>query len=314
MTRGHTRVTAGGRLRMAGCVGIWTVLLGAMVAGNGVAYAQDALPSGADLMDRFVEVSGGKEAWLKLKNRVRVGTMEIRSRVTQMDTKDGAKAEQPKQIMDMTMYEAEPAETYFTRSGEEMDFATGTHNGMAWTIGFRGRAHIYEGEALKRTLHKAFFHLPVKWCEVFKEAKCEEEVEFDGEACYRVKLTSDVGEEAWYFSKETGLHRGTDVEMPARRRNIRLRMIFKDYREVDGVQMPYRIERVRRGQPVGPIVFTSIKHNVDLPPDRLESPAAVRELLEKRKAAEAEGEEKEETAKPEEGADAPAKETPPDEG
>ena len=93
-----------------------------------------------------------------------------------------------------------------------------------------------------------------------------------------------------------------------------MRMIFKDYREVDGVRMPYRIERVRRRQPVGPIVFTSIKHNVDLPPDRFEPPAAVRELLEKRKAAEAEGEEKEETAKPEEGADAPVKETPPDEG
>lgn len=301
MTRRQARATVAGRLRMTGRVGIWTLLLSVIMPGHRVAYAQDPLPSGAEIMDRFVEVSGGKEAWLKLKNRVQIGSMEM------------PRGPQETITLEMTMYQAEPAESYFTRSGGEMEFETGTHNGMAWSV-LGGRARIEKGESLKRTLHEAFFHLPVKWREVFTEAKCEEEIEFDGEACYRVKLTSDVGEEEWYFSKETGLHRGTDRHKETRRGNIRLRMIFKDYREVDGVRLHHRVERVQRRQPVGPIVFTSIKHNVDLPPDRFEPPAAVRELLEKQKASEVGAQEKQETAKPEEGSDTPAKETPPDEG
>jgi hypothetical protein len=237
-------------------------------------------------MDRFIEVTGGREAYLEIENRVRRGTMEVRRGANNT------------LVMDVTMYEAEPAETYLIRSRGDAKLETGTHAGMAWAIGLGGRARIVEGKDRERALHEAFFHLPVKWREVYKEAQCEEEVEIDGEPCYKVRLVSDIGEEEWYFSKEAGLWRARDWHIETGRGDIRLRMIFKDYRTVDGISLPHRIERVRRQRPLGAIVFTSIEHNVDLPPDRFDPPQSVQKLLEKQESSVSEGGQKEEAAKP----------------
>ncbi len=286
MTRGQEFVSAIQRIRLAHRAGVLAVVLCALATGHPPVLAQNPLPTAEQILDRFIEVTGGKEAYLKIENRVRQGTMEI------------PRGMNNKLVMDVTMYEAEPAETYYIRStSADSRFETGTHDGMAWSIGPGGRARVIEGDALKRALHEAAFHSPVKWRDVYQQAKCEEEIEFEGELCYKVKMVWDLGEEEWYFSKETGLWRGRDWHMETRRGNIRLRMIFKDYREIDGISLPYRIERVRRSQPLGAVVYSSIEHNVELPPDRFEPPQAVQELLQEQEPSASDGEQMKETPK-----------------
>src|ERR1700676_1539520 len=90
------------------------------IAFTGLAYAadEDALPTGASILDRYIEVTGGKEAYAKHKSEIQSGTLEFPAQ--------GLKAK-------ITRYAAEPdnylASVEITGIGK---IDTGVTDGIAW--------------------------------------------------------------------------------------------------------------------------------------------------------------------------------------
>jgi len=246
--------------------------LGLLLTAGVAAGDDEALPTGAEIMDRFVEVTGGGEAYAKLTNRERKGTME------------SGEAK-----MEFLIIEAPPRESYYAVNVDEMTMRRGTHNDISWVWRPRGGGQLVDGANRDRDLRDAFFYLPYRWREVFQEAQCEGIQKFEGEKCYKVKLVpSDGDPDYWYFSVETGLRRCMERIATAGMTTITLQLLDEDYREVDGIKFPHRVVRVRDGRRLGPVIFESIKHNIDLPPERFKPPTEVLQMLEKQQSGGAE--------------------------
>src|ERR1700733_11126936 len=82
-------------------------------------FAQtEALPKAESILDRYVEVTGGKAAYEKRKNAVETGTVEIKAQ--------GLKGT-------VTRYTAEPAEGYLVMEIDGVGrLESGMDNGVAW--------------------------------------------------------------------------------------------------------------------------------------------------------------------------------------
>lgn len=229
----------------------------------GAAVGDDKLPSGAEVMDRYVESTGG-QAYTRIRNRVRKGVIE----------------DITNEYASFKVYEAEPNKSYHIIEAEIYNFERGTYGDVSWARMPSG-AHLKSGPLKDQEMLDAFFHMPLKWREVIKEVKCTEIVEFEGERCYKLVVTPKVGEdEIWHIETKTGFLRGVTREVHGRK----LSRITTDYKEVDGILYPHRIDRKADETSYGPMFIHSIEHNVALPADRFEPPPEVRELIEEEKA------------------------------
>ncbi|MDQ6698752.1 MAG: hypothetical protein M3Z36_01045, partial [Acidobacteriota bacterium] len=133
------------KLAALGCVAL-------IVAGTHAGiYAQDALPKGEAVLDKYVEATGGKAAYAKVHNSITKGRMEI--------VGQGVKG-------DLTVYSAEPSKMY---SVFEIDgvgkIEEGTDGTVAWSLSALQGARVKEGEEKAVALRSANFNNHVHWKE-----------------------------------------------------------------------------------------------------------------------------------------------------
>lgn len=235
------------------------------------AYADDKLPTGTELMEAFIKNTGGKAAYERLKNRVSNMKLEMAG---------GAMS------MKLTRYAAEPAKMYTRMESEQMGTMEQGYDGTtAWMLHPMMGAQLAPELQKKMQAREAFFHMPLKWKEVYKEATCDSLTDFEGEPCYKVIMATAEGDkETWYFSKDTGLQRGVETEIDSPMGKLPLKALFAEYKEVDGVLYPHKITQSFSGQEVS-LLVESIQVNADLPADRFNLPEAVVKLVAEAKAA-----------------------------
>jgi len=268
--------------------GAWILawaIVAVLVAPTQADEPEEKLPTGEQILDRFVEASGGVEAYAKIKNRVKIGSTQGLGGVAKI-----------------RMYGAPPSETYWELESLTGVDRRGTHDGVSWMKGQSGDVQILEGDMRERDLHDSFFNMPSKWRELYKEAKSEEIVEFHKERCYKVTLTTNMEDtETWYFSVETGLAQSVTRIVTGGMRDFEFILGWEDYRQVDGIKLPFALVRFHGENEAGRIVFESIEHNVNLPADRFIPPPEVLEKLEeadKQKAEDAKTEKSDTPADP----------------
>lgn len=226
--------------------------------------AEEKLPAGATIMDRFVEKTGGKEAYSRIHNRIR------RMRVTTPDGESG-----------VTMYEAEPNFKYVESVTPNGIVRAGCNGEIAWRSGYMG-VRIRTDERRDQEILEAFFHMPLKWREVYAKAECTEIVELKGQRCYKVVLTPKYGmPQTRYFAVDSGLHVATERTVETALGKINIRMFMSDYKPVDGILYPHKLEQELRGQVNSVVTIDSIEHNVEMPKDRFAVPPEVTEALKK---------------------------------
>ena len=226
------------------------------------AKGQERLPSGAELMDRYVERSGGKEAYGRIKNRKTVVIMKRRQNEARVIT-----------------HAAEPGNRHEETQREETDSIRAITGDVVW--GYRnGIGHIFDGATRNQELIKAFFHMPLKWRELFEKAECMGIVTVTGTKCYEVTLTHKSGATRdYYLSLDTMLPVMVEKILRGRGDNIRTVQFFMDdYRKVDGILYPFRV--IKRFNDTDIILeYESIEHNIDLAADQFGLPPEVKELL-----------------------------------
>lgn len=223
-------------------------------------------PSGAAILDRFVEATGGRAAFDKLDNRVR----HDRVMHVGMGFEDTA-----------VIYSARPNKRLVHIESEAIgDIQSGTDGNLVWYLPPEASPLIEEGAAREAQLAEAAFDRLDNWRAYYDTVELVGETTVGDRACYEVLLTPSVGApETHYYDKETGLLvkvRKTRLSscMPA----IVLELLFDDYRTVDGVKLPHKVDRKfeQCGTPREMLFLTErIEHNVDLPPDLFTPPSSV---------------------------------------
>jgi hypothetical protein len=237
----------------------------------GTAFGADAPPTAESILDRFVEVTGGKDIYEKRKSEVVHGTIEFAAM--------GLKGT-------VVEYYQEPGSFYMAM---ELPGAgkieSGLTNGVAWENSVLQGARIKTGEEKAQTLREADMNSFDHWRDVYRKAEMTGEETVEGEPCYKVVLTPAEGRpETLFFEKKTGLMRKTTVVAASQLGDISAETTSTEYRRFEGILEPSKITERVAGQ-VFTITVETVESNVAIPAEKFALPEEVKLLLAKQSSA-----------------------------
>jgi len=242
------------------------------VAGAAVTsvYGADPLPSAESILDRYVQVTGGKQAYEKRKSEIAHGMVEFPAL--------GIKGT-------MTRYAAQPDKYYYT-----VDIAaigkmeTGVTGSIAWEnsalLGPRVKSGVERAEAIR----EGNMNATVNWRKLYPKVESQGIETIDGEDCFKVVMTPAEGQPIiGYYQKKSGLQVKLTTVASTQMGDIPVEVIASDYKNFGGILEPAMVI-----QKAGPQEFTMTLERVEvnpaIPPETFTLPAEVRALVDKTEA------------------------------
>jgi hypothetical protein len=262
MKRSRERATFRVPLAMA----IVLVASACLTGFQGLRAEEETLPDGAALLDKLLEASGGSAAYDKIRNRITRSSFEMPAA--------GLK-------MAMTIYQAKPNKNYTLMESEAIGkIERGTDGEVAWEKSMTTGPRIIEGEERVQFMRGVEFDVITRWREFYEKAECVGVENVNEKPAYKVVITPKEGDpETWYLDKESGLTIRVDITVQSPMGEVPVQSFHSDYREVDGIRMPHKVEATVMGQ-ARVMTIESVEHNSEIPDDRFALPAEIRELLE----------------------------------
>lgn len=230
------------------------------------AFAQD-LPKAESLMDKYIEVTGGKAAHEKVKSYIMAGTFEMAAQ--------GLSAK-------MTIWRADGkslAQIDIPNMGVIEEGYDGT---VAWSKNPMQGPRIKEGAEKDMAVFGAEVNPDLNWRNLYTSVKTAGAEEVKGAACYRVELTTKQGQkmERW-FDQKSGLLVKTRMTMSSPQGEIPLEILLSDYRPVEGVSTPHKALQSVMGQEMT-LAFDSIKVNQPIDAAKFALPDDIKALAAKK--------------------------------
>ena len=142
------------------------------------AAAQD-LPSGESILQRYVDVTGGKAAYDKIHNEVAKGTMELTG----------------KNVRGMIVsFEAGPNKNYSAVDIEGVGkVESGTDGTVAWENSAIAGPRIKTDVERDEMIRASVFNAHLSWQTLYQKVETTGSETIDGDECYRVVLTPKSG-------------------------------------------------------------------------------------------------------------------------
>ncbi len=228
--------------------------------------AERPLPTGEQVLDRYVEVTGGREKYLAIR------TLVSRYRYTDSESES----------IGVEYREAPDRYCLVSTTADGWRYAAGVNSEIAWEIWSGSEASIISGEWRNNWLRESRLNAEVNWRDLFKEARCVGMVEFEGTDCYKVVLTPREGaDEIRYYDVATGLLKGRDLSEGRSESSSRYwRYVLSDYRDCGGILRPGLILEGDLGRaPTYNTRLLDCQSNAEIPAGTFELPAAVEALV-----------------------------------
>lgn len=217
----------------------------------GVLFAQQQqpdLPAAASVIDRFLDASGGKSALAKHKTRYSRGTLEM-SAMRLKGTIELYQKAPNKQLSAMNMPGFGLVQEGF--DGE-----------VAWSRDPATGLREKKGAELASTRLFAHFHRTLMMRELYPVTEVKGGAAVEGRNTWLIEARPVEGHpEKWYFDKETGLLVRTNIEREGPHGRLQVEADMEDYREVDGIKLPFRMKQRAAGASIT-IVIEEIRHGV----------------------------------------------------
>ncbi len=243
-----------------------TLAMAAGVALTAVTSAagQAPLPPADEIIERYVEAIGGRDAVLGHTSSRSTGTFSMPA--AGITGTLLAKSAVPN--LSLVRVEIQGLGTSIT----------GFDGEVGWSMDPNLGARILEGDELA-ALREGSTHLAgVRDASLFQEQETVELGEMDGEACYRVRMLWNSGRETVdCYSVETGLLVGSVTRQTTPMGEIDVVTLFSEYRETDGVLSATRIRQQMLGQEQV-MTLDTIEYDV-VDPSAFELPEAIRTLM-----------------------------------
>lgn len=225
------------------------------------------MPSGESLLQRYIDRSGGAEAYARAKNMAMSGTVEM-----------------PAQNITGTVAIFEEGEKSYTA----MDFAgigkieEGFDGAIAWQNSAVQGPRILEGEEKVSAKRAATLSLITSWHEVYSDARTVGPEDVDGKPTWKVEMTPKEGKpETFYFDRDSGLLVRISAIFSTPLGDISTESTMSDFRSIDGILTPFTMTEKAMSQNIV-MKFKNIAYNVALPKGRFDLPDPVKALAEKK--------------------------------
>lgn len=187
--------------------------------------AQQLLPTPGEVLDRYVAALGGEEAVRRHRHVSWKGKLEMPGMGIEGEARLRASAP------DLFRLELE---------SEALGLITQGYDGrVAWVDNPMTGPMVLEGAELEATTIQSDFYADLDYRENYSSIDVMAEQELDGEAAYKLALTTPGGQEAFhYFSVETGLLIGMEGEQPTPMGDVWVVTRIGGYKEFDGRLYP----------------------------------------------------------------------------
>lgn len=238
----------------------------ALAVAGALASAAD-LPRGDALLDKYIEVTGGKAAYAKIHSDKTTGTMEFKAM--------GLKGK-------VTSYAAEPDKKYSEVVLEGMGkMQEGVSDGVAWSLSSMQGPHLKEGDEKAETLLQSKFNSDLNWRDQFKSAETVALETVEGKECYKVVLTPKTGSPSTrWFDKDTNLLVKMSMTAKSPMGEVQSDSIVSDYRKEGDVLMPHKILSKVATMELQ-MTVESVQHNPEIPKETFAIPTEVQALIKK---------------------------------
>jgi hypothetical protein len=222
--------------------------------------------SAENILGRYIDATGGKDAYDRISNRVTKSVMEMPAQGISMN---------------MTIYHSRPNSFYALIESEMVGkIERGTDGDIAWEKSVMMGPRVLEGSEKDDLLRQATFDQLVHWKTLYEKAEVVGMEEIAGRPCDKVVLTPKTGNPQTYsFDRETGLVSKVMLTVESPMGEVPVETYLEDYRSVDGLLMPFR-SRVESLGVERLVTVQSVEQNVELPANRFETPADVLALME----------------------------------
>lgn len=230
---------------------------------------QGDLPSAREVIEKFIEVTGGREAYEKFSTRVTRG----RVNVSVMDQAFSGT---------FTSYQSAPNLMYLRVDlGEFGTMERGTDGKVHWEIMTMTGARVFDGVEKAMAERESRFYRELELFDLYEKIEVKGEETFEGTAYYLLRMTPKTGDaEDIYFEKESGLLTAALTSQPTAIGDLPVWSDLTDYKAVDGLRLPHSAYQYveEAGQTVE-ILTEEVEHDVEIPASRYELPAAIKALI-----------------------------------
>jgi len=258
LRRGAPRATIAGRTGAP----LFALVAAAALVPPAPLEAQD-LPDANALIASYVEAMGGADRFQGLSSVTR-GTLAIPAAGIE------GQFELVQRYPDQMRMNVE-----LPGLGEILSGFTGE---VGWSVNPMMGAQLMEGPELAQIREQSGIPASLRDPSVVPGRETVEQVEFEGEACWRVRLTWASGRESFdCYSVETGLLVASEAVQVTAMGDVPSVSIYRDYRDVEGRTTPTRmIQRVAGQEQV--MVIESVEYG-EVDASRVAPPAQIQALI-----------------------------------
>lgn len=249
----------------------FTIVAAGLACATHAVAADESLPKAEEILNKFVEVTGGKAAYEKVHNESWSGTFELVGK--------GIKG-------NATSYRAEPNRSVTTIDLQGIGtIVEGTDGETAWSNSSLQGPRIKQGDERAIAIREATFRGPIYWQKLFKSVEVTGVEDVDGQACYKVIATPNEGKpQTEFYDKKTNLMVKMVMTVPSPMGEIPAETTLADYKEQNGLLSPRTLHQKALGQEFL-ITIENVKYNIDIPAGSFDMPAEVKALTVKTEAA-----------------------------
>jgi outer membrane lipoprotein-sorting protein len=242
------------------------VLLAAVVLGSSAGLAADELPKADTILDKYIEVTGGKAAYEMNHSEVSTGTMEFVGKGI-----NGSVAS----------YRAEPNKSY-----TEIDIQgigkvkEGSDGNVAWSLSAMQGPRVKDGEEKAGAIQAARFNAELNWRDLYKAETTGSET-VQGSDCYKVLLTPKEGMAMTrYYDKKSNLLVKMVMTVKNPMGEFPVESLVSDYRKEGAILLPHKVTQKAAGQEIT-ISIDTVKYNAEIPKDKFDPPEEIKAMLKK---------------------------------
>jgi hypothetical protein len=216
-------------------------------------------PTVDQILDKYMQASGGRKAVEKITSRVTKGTVEFSTIGLKGEIESYAKA--PNKTL-----------TIFNLSGLG-EFREGYDGKIAWSqnpmMGLREKS----GAELAAIAQTSDIHAQIKTRRLYSKLEFKGKEKVENRETYVILATPAVGAPVkMYFDTQTGLMARTDLDFDNPQGHFHIESTMDDYREVDGVMISF-LGRQKTSVADFVIKLTEVKHNVAIDDAKFNKPS-----------------------------------------
>jgi hypothetical protein len=228
---------------------------------------EGSLPSAESIMDKYVEVTGGFEAYDKISSRCTKSELNVWGT-----------------IIKVVKYQKKPNLAYELMEVPFMGkIENGTDGNTVWAISKKTGVLIQEGKDRDQFLSDTWFDQFVYWRNSFISVKYIGIVKVNDLDCYEIEaFPANLGATKIFYQINTGLILKTEMPFNSAFKEIKVESFLSDYRNIDSVLIPFETKVLISGRPERISRVVDVKNNIPVSEETF-LPGIVKELILKNK-------------------------------